>query len=109
MCCIRIAQLQAVWFSGRITQQSPLEASLEVEREFLGGKFADKKYRLDDTFTPFTLSTSIEPFVDECETVEVYGEQTPVLKVGEYTLRPLAGTILRQTTFAVQDTNEDRI
>jgi DUF1680 family protein len=88
---------------GPLVYTRELEASLEVEREFLDGRFSDRKYRLTEqvsqTFTPTVLSELSIPWVDESSTVVVFGEQVPTLTIGDLTLRPLAGTILRQTTF----------
>ncbi|KIF46286.1 hypothetical protein M445_18290 [Vibrio owensii 47666-1] len=88
---------------GPLVYALPLEAELEVEREFLDGQFADRKYRLSVAdYTPVTLPAKPALSVDEHQEIEMCGQKTPTLKVHNLTLRPLAGTVLRQTTFAKQ-------
>ncbi|MGR5287221.1 beta-L-arabinofuranosidase domain-containing protein [Vibrio maritimus] len=88
---------------GPLVYTLPLEAEQEVEREFLGGQFADRKYHfVGGEYAPITLSAHPILRLDETQEIEMCGKQIPILTVDNLTLRPLAGTILRQTTFAKQ-------
>jgi len=97
-------QQQELFFTyGPLVYALPLEAEVEVEREFLGGQFADRKYHfVGGEYSAIKLPAKPKLSVDECQETEMCGEQTATLKVGNLTLLPLAGTVLRQTTFAKQ-------
>ncbi|MGL6314190.1 beta-L-arabinofuranosidase domain-containing protein [Vibrio sp. WXL103] len=87
---------------GPLIYALPLDSCLEVEREFLGGMFADRKYHMTEEYDPISLPEGTMPRLNSCNAVELCGGQARTIQVGDYTLRPLAGTILRQVTFAKQ-------
>lgn len=87
---------------GPLVYALPLEAEQEVEREFLNGRFADRKYQLKEAdFKPLKIDNQ-QPILNDVNKVTLLGHKTPSLTVGDLHLRPMAGTILRQTTFAVK-------
>lgn len=85
---------------GPLVYALPLESEQEIEREFLQGRFADRKYLMKEEFAPLTLGEEQQPILNEVNKVSLCGHKTPSLSVGGLNLRPMAETILRQVTFA---------
>ena len=85
---------------GPVLYALPIESEQELEREFLNGQFSDRKYRPITPFEPIIFNKQPKPTLapEQCSSHRNIG--APMLQVGELTLEPIAGTILRQATFA---------
>lgn len=73
MCCIRITQLQAVWFSGRITQQSPIQQQ-QFEYAYIYGAVCTNTGEVEAIVSPVNNMEAMR------EHLKLISDATPVGK-----------------------------
>lgn len=85
---------------GPVLYALPIKSEQEIEREFLNGQFSDRKYRPIKPFEPIIFNKQPNPTLAPEQRSSQRNIGAPMIQIGELTLEPIAGTILRQATFA---------